>query len=130
MVNGRSLKGVTREEAVEYLMALEDEVVIHVDSSGEDFLQIKGGQMGDSFYIRYSLLSSMYCNIILIFRTHFAYQKRVRQEVGFHPGDIFHVTDTLVGGSVGHWQAIKVYSANETEINATEGSGIIPNMKE
>lgn len=44
---------VTREQAVEYLMALGDEVQVQVEHSvNEDFLHIKGGQMGDSFYIR------------------------------------------------------------------------------
>lgn len=47
------MNGVTREQAVEYLMALGDEVQVQVEHSvNEDFLHIKGGQMGDSFYIR------------------------------------------------------------------------------
>jgi hypothetical protein len=69
---------------------------------------VKAGKFGDSFYIR----------------THFAYsrappasangtrgcqpQQQQPTELCFQPGDIFHVTDTLFGGSPGFWQVTKV----------------------
>lgn len=62
-----------------------------------------------------------------MFRAHFAYQKRAKSELTFSHGDIFHVTDTLYGGTVGYWQVTKVYSANDTEIKSNEANGIIPN---
>ena len=71
---------------------------------------MKAGKFGDSFYVR----------------THLAYSKaqtlqRGQQqqqtgqqpaELSFQPGDIFHVTDTLFGGSPGYWQVTKVRAFN------------------
>lgn len=47
------MDGITREQAVEYLMSLENEVQLQVEnSSNQDFLHVKEGKTGDSFYIR------------------------------------------------------------------------------
>lgn len=102
---------------------------------------MKGGKCGDSFYVR----------------THFAHKsdkarqqpQGQQQELSFLAGDIFHVTDTLFGGSPGWWQVtkvkgeveeelerlfefIKVYSAADAEPKggqAEPNAGIIPHAK-
>ncbi|KAH7728368.1 PDZ domain protein [Aphelenchoides avenae] len=110
-VNGYNMNGVTREEAVQYLLSLGEEVTIRLEHTLEEYNHVKNGQLGDNFYVR----------------AHFAYQKRAKSELSFSQGDIFHVTDTLYGGTVGYWQVTKVYSANDTEIKSNEANGIIPN---
>jgi hypothetical protein len=108
------MNGLTREDAVEHLLNLGHDVMVKFERCPEEYQQVKNNQIGDSFYIR----------------THFAYQRKLdRLELLFQPGDIFHVTDTLFNGSVGKWQATKIYSANDSEIKPNESTGIIPNMK-
>ncbi|VDN07633.1 unnamed protein product [Thelazia callipaeda] len=44
--------------------------------------------------------------------TNFARQKSFNHlQLSFHYGDIFYITDTLFDGTVGFWQATRVYSA-------------------
>uniref|UniRef100_A0A915DXI2 Tight junction protein ZO-1 n=1 Tax=Ditylenchus dipsaci TaxID=166011 RepID=A0A915DXI2_9BILA len=122
-VNNQNINGATREQAVDYLLALGDEVNLRVESSHnqDEFSHINGGQLGDSFYIR----------------THFPYSKRSnnKQELNFQSGDIFHVTDTLLEVSkAGYWQVTKVYSVNESDSKGSHAGdmangGIIPNSK-
>ncbi|EFO28081.2 hypothetical protein LOAG_00393 [Loa loa] len=115
-VNEKSMIGVTREEAVRHLLALQDDVTIKVEYAAADFERIRNGPLGDNFYIR----------------THFAHQKSSNQlELSFHNGDIFHITDTLFGGTVGFWQATRVYSAAENGNYAQNDSnkGVIPNLE-
>ena len=64
------------------------------------------GGTGDSFYVR----------------THFAYEQTEHGEMSFRNGDVFHVSDTLYGGVVGSYFAVKMGVNNEE----TE-KGIIPN---
>lgn len=52
-VDGHLMNGVTREEAVEHLLALPEEVNICVEHNAEEFAHMKSGQVGDSYYIRY-----------------------------------------------------------------------------
>ncbi|CAG9539268.1 unnamed protein product [Cercopithifilaria johnstoni] len=115
-VNEKSMIGVTREEAVRHLLALQDDVIIKVEHAAADFERIRSGPLGDNFYIR----------------THFAHQKSSNQlELSFHNGDIFHITDTLFGGTVGFWQATRVYSAAENGNYAQNDNnkGVIPNSE-
>uniref|UniRef100_A0A0R3RV22 PDZ domain-containing protein n=1 Tax=Elaeophora elaphi TaxID=1147741 RepID=A0A0R3RV22_9BILA len=115
-VNEKSMIGVTREEAVRHLLALQDDVTIKVEYAAADFERVRNGPLGDNFYIR----------------THFAHQKSPNQlELSFHNGDIFHITDTLFGGTVGFWQATRVYSAAENGNYAQNDSnkGVIPNSE-
>ncbi|VDK88606.1 unnamed protein product [Litomosoides sigmodontis] len=115
-VNEKSMIGVTREEAVRHLLALQDDVTIRVEYAVADFDRIRNGPLGDNFYIR----------------THFAHQKSSNQlELSFYNGDIFHITDTLFGGTVGFWQATRVYSAAENGNYALNDSnkGVIPNLE-
>lgn len=50
------MNGATREEAVEHLLGLGNEVTIRVEHlpHNDDYAN-KGAQPGDSFYIRYKL---------------------------------------------------------------------------
>ncbi|VDK87870.1 unnamed protein product, partial [Onchocerca ochengi] len=115
-VNEKPMIGVTREEAVRHLLALQDDVTIKVEYAAAEFERIRNGALGDNFYIR----------------THFTHQKSSGQlELSFHNGDIFHITDTLFGGTVGFWQATRVYSAAENG-NTTQNDsnkGVIPNLE-
>ncbi|VDK48397.1 unnamed protein product [Anisakis simplex] len=115
-VNDKSMAGVTREEAVRHLLSLSDNVTIKIEYAPMEFEKIRNGQLGDDFYIR----------------THFANQKVSNQlELTFHTGDIFHITDTLFGGTVGLWQATRVYSAAESVNSVLREpiKGVIPNAE-
>ncbi|KAM3721963.1 Tight junction protein [Dirofilaria immitis] len=115
-VNEKSMIGVTREEAVRHLLALQDDVTIKVEYAAADFERIRNSPLGDNFYIR----------------THFAHQKSSNHlELSFHNGDIFHITDTLFGGTVGFWQATRVYSAaeNGNYVQNDSNKGVIPNLE-
>lgn len=52
-VNGQTFGGKTREEAVEMLLNLGDNITINFEHSIEEFQMINAHQLGDSFYIRY-----------------------------------------------------------------------------
>ncbi|KHN81113.1 Tight junction protein ZO-3 [Toxocara canis] len=102
--------------AVRHLLSLSDDVKIKVEYAPTEFEQIRNGQLGDDFYIR----------------THFANQKVTNQlELTFHNADIFHITDTLFGGTVGLWQATRVYSSAENGNGSLRQSnkGVIPNAE-
>uniref|UniRef100_A0A1I7S7E3 Tight junction protein ZO-1 n=2 Tax=Bursaphelenchus xylophilus TaxID=6326 RepID=A0A1I7S7E3_BURXY len=113
-VNGQSFKGKTREEAVEMLLNLADDVTVKYENSLDDFYLVKNYQLGDSFYIR-TLFSHL--------------KKTMKNEVCFSEGDIFHVTDTLHNGSVGMWQVQKVYSSLDQDQKPEEMQGVIPNAR-
>ncbi|KAE9550890.1 hypothetical protein FO519_005893 [Halicephalobus sp. NKZ332] len=120
-VNNYPMDKATREQAVEFLLSLGDDVQIKVESSFDDFLTVRNNQIGDNFFIR----------------THFSHspsssKKNVAnqlKELSFTEGDILRVTDTLYGGSVGQWKVQKLYSANGNEIKQNEEVGIVPNSK-
>ncbi|PAV92874.1 hypothetical protein WR25_21375 [Diploscapter pachys] len=58
---------------------------------------------------------------------HFSKEKRCGPlELSINDGDIFQVTDTLFGGTVGLWQASRVYSANANKGEPLKG--VIPNQ--
>ncbi|RCN35506.1 PDZ/DHR/GLGF domain protein [Ancylostoma caninum] len=60
-------------------------------------------------------------------RSHFTKEKKSSPlELSVSDGDIFHVTDTLFGGTVGLWQAARVYSANANK--GEPPKGVIPNQ--
>ncbi|VDL67998.1 unnamed protein product [Nippostrongylus brasiliensis] len=63
----------------------------------------------------------------MLFRSHFTKEKKSSPlELSVSEGDIFHVTDTLFGGTVGLWQAARVYSANTNK--SEPAKGVIPNQ--
>lgn len=60
--------------------------------------------------------------MILIFRAQFHYSSSGEDELSFRRGEVFHVLDTMNGGTIGSWRAQRVLqSGAETEV------GIIPN---
>ncbi|CAK5117834.1 unnamed protein product [Meloidogyne enterolobii] len=135
-VNSVSIAGLTREEAFDILLSLGEQSSLAVEHAPEEFAQVKAGKFGDSFYVR----------------SHFTYNRSTSRgaasqqpgtqpiELSIRAGDIFHVTDTLFGGSLGYWQATKIYSAEQQNSSsssestssctpATTNTGIIPHAK-
>ncbi|XP_031353908.1 tight junction protein ZO-1-like isoform X5 [Photinus pyralis] len=105
-VNDMDMTGVTREEAVLFLLSLQDRIELIVQFCKEEYDGIVASQKGDSFYIK----------------THFHYENSVKGEMSFKSGDIFHVIDTLYNGVVGCWQVYRIGRNNQ------QGQkGIIPN---
>ncbi|KAK7081468.1 Tight junction protein ZO-2, partial [Halocaridina rubra] len=105
-VNDMDMAGVTREEAVLYLMSLQDQIDLIVQTRRHDYDHILNTQKGDLFYIK----------------THFHYEPNGKSELSFRSGDIFRVVDTLHNGVVGAWQVHRIGRNNqETQ------KGIIPN---
>uniref|UniRef100_A0A0N5A4W5 Tight junction protein ZO-1 n=1 Tax=Parastrongyloides trichosuri TaxID=131310 RepID=A0A0N5A4W5_PARTI len=110
-VNNFPMGGLTREEAVNYLLNLNEEVHAQLEFLPQEYEHIRVNQLGDSFYIR----------------THFEHNKKNdKNELTFDVGDIFHVSDTLHCGTIGSWQVSRIYSANDDDKNK-ERVGIIPN---
>ncbi|KAH1016905.1 hypothetical protein HUJ04_008059 [Dendroctonus ponderosae] len=105
-VNDMDMTGVTREEAVLYLLSLQDRIELIVQFCKEEYDSIVASQKGDSFYIK----------------THFHYDNPAKGEMSFRSGDIFHVIDTLYNGVVGCWQVFRI-GRNNQEVQ----KGIIPN---
>ncbi|XP_074027652.1 zonula occludens-like protein polychaetoid isoform X3 [Leptinotarsa decemlineata] len=105
-VNDMDMTGVTREEAVLFLLSLQDRIELIVQFCKEEYDGIVASQKGDSFYIK----------------THFHYDSPAKGEVPFRSGDIFHVIDTLYNGVVGCWQVFRI-GRNNQEVQ----KGIIPN---
>ncbi|XP_072152652.1 tight junction protein ZO-3 isoform X3 [Bemisia tabaci] len=105
-VNDMDMKNVTREEAVLFLLSLQDQVHLIVQHRREEYEHIVAGQRGDSFHIK----------------AHFNYDQPNKGEMSFRKGDIFHVVDTLHNGVVGSWQVFRI-GRNNQEVQ----KGIIPN---
>ncbi|KAI4456214.1 tight junction protein [Holotrichia oblita] len=105
-VNDMDMTGVTREEAVLFLLSLQDRIELIVQYCKEEYDNIVASQKGDSFYIK----------------THFHYENPAKGEMSFKSGDIFHVIDTLYNGVVGCWQVYRI-GRNNQEVQ----KGIIPN---
>ncbi|XP_045478453.1 tight junction protein ZO-1 isoform X4 [Harmonia axyridis] len=105
-VNDMDMTGVTREEAVLFLLSLQDRIELIVQFCKEEYDGIVASQKGDSFYIK----------------THYHYDDPAKGEMSFRSGDIFHVIDTLYNGVVGCWQVFKI-GRNNQEVQ----KGIIPN---
>lgn len=51
-VNDMDMAGVTREEAVLYLMSLQDQIDLIVQTRRQDYELILNNQKGDLFYIK------------------------------------------------------------------------------
>ena len=105
--NGTDMGTFTREEAVLYLLRIQDKIELIVQNCKAEYESIVAGQKGDSFYIR----------------VHFNYDSDGgKGELSFHVGDIFHVVDTLHNGVVGSWLVYRL-GRNNQEIQ----KGSIPN---
>ncbi|XP_045779275.1 tight junction protein ZO-1 isoform X4 [Maniola jurtina] len=106
-VNDMEMKGVTREEAVLFLLSLQERIDLIVQHSPDEYNAVASGQMpGDSFHIK----------------THFHYTEPTEGEMSFRCGDVFHVMDTLHNGTVGAWQVYRI-GRNNQEVQ----KGTIPN---
>lgn len=105
-VNDMDMKGVTREEAVLFLLSLQDQIDLIVQYRKDEYEQIVANQRGDSFHIK----------------AHFNYDQPNKGEMSFRKGDVFHVVDTLHNGVVGSWQVFRI-GRNNQEVQ----KGIIPN---
>ena len=57
-------------------------------------------------------------------RTHFSYEVADHGEMSFKHGDVFLVVDTLYGGVVGSWQAMRIVRGSTQDAK----KGIIPNL--
>lgn len=106
------MTGITREEAVLFLLSLQDRIELIVQYCKEEYDSIVGkrfisiipkptphnyyriaaSQKGDSFHIK----------------THFHYDNPAKGEMSFRSGDVFHVIDTLYNGVVGCWQVFRI----------------------
>nr|XP_026500123.1 tight junction protein ZO-1-like [Vanessa tameamea] len=106
-VNDMEMKGVTREEAVLFLLSLQERIDLIVQHSPDEYNAVASGQMpGDSFHIK----------------THFHYTEPTEGEMSFRCGDVFHVLDTLHNGTVGAWHVYRI-GRNNQEVQ----KGTIPN---
>ncbi|NXY36608.1 ZO3 protein, partial [Pomatorhinus ruficollis] len=109
-VNDTSFQNLTREEAVEYLMALPpgEEVTLWTQSKQDIYRKMISSNVGDSFYIR----------------THFDFEKDTPSGLTFVRGDVFHVLDTMYRGRLGSWLAVRM----GRDLQEQE-KGIIPNQR-
>ncbi|NXF74111.1 ZO3 protein, partial [Sclerurus mexicanus] len=108
-VNDTSFQHLTREEAVEYLMALPlgEEVTLWIQSKQDIYRKMVSSNVGDSFYIR----------------THFDFEKDTPSGLSFVRGDVFHVLDTMYRGRLGNWLAVRMGRDLQEQ-----DKGIIPNQ--
>ncbi|NWS23570.1 ZO3 protein, partial [Polioptila caerulea] len=106
--NDTSFQNLTREEAVEYLMALPpgEEVTLWTQSKQDIYRKMISSNVGDSFFIR----------------THFDFEKDTPSGLSFVRGDVFHVLDTMYRGRLGSWLAVRM----GRDLQEQE-KGIIPN---
>ena len=91
-VNDMDMNGVTREEAVLFLLSLQDQIDLIAQFRKDEYDQIVQLQRGDSFYIK----------------AHFNYDQTEKGEMSFKKSNVFHVVDTLHNGVVGSWQAFRM----------------------
>ena len=105
-VNDMDMHGVTREEAVLFLLSLQDRIDLIVQHCKEEYDNVVANQRGDSFHIK----------------THFHCENPSKGEMSFKAGDIFRVVDTLHNGVVGSWQVLRI-GRGQQEIQR----GVIPN---
>lgn len=105
-VNDMDMSGVTREEAVLFLLSLQDRIDLIVQYCKEEYDNVMQSQRGDSFHIK----------------THFHYDSPSKSELSFRAGDVFRVVDTLHNGVVGSWQVLRIGRGHQ-ELQR----GIIPN---
>ncbi|KAJ6633312.1 Tight junction protein ZO-1 [Pseudolycoriella hygida] len=105
-VNDMDMNGVTREEAVLFLLSLQDRIDLIVQHCKEEYDAVVENQRGDSFHIK----------------THFHCDNPTKGEMTFKAGDIFRVVDTLYMGIVGSWQVLRIGRGHQ-EMQR----GVIPN---
>merc|ERR1719458_1988250 len=106
-VNDMDMTGVTREEAVLFLLSLNDQIDLIAQYRREEYDQIVQLQRGDSFYIK----------------AHFNYDQTDKGEMSFGKSEVFHVVDTLHNGVVGSWQVLRVGGGGSDKTHR----GVVPN---
>lgn len=105
-VNDMDMMGVSREEAVLFLLSLQDRIDLIVQHCKEEYDNVVASQRGDSFHIK----------------THFHCDTPSKGEMAFKAGDVFHCVDTLHNGVVGSWQVLRIGQSHQ-EMQR----GVIPN---
>ncbi|XP_076308955.1 tight junction protein ZO-3-like isoform X1 [Tachypleus tridentatus] len=105
-MNNKDMKGITREEAIMFLLNTKDHVDLIVQHRKEEYDEVIATKRGDSFYIR----------------THFSKEGQENKEMSFQIGEIFHVVDSLFNDIVGSWLCYRL-DRNNHEIE----KGVIPN---
>lgn len=105
-VNDMDMQGVTREEAVLFLLSLQEQIDLIVQHCKEEYDNVVSSQRGDSFHIK----------------THFHCDTPTKGEMAFKAGDVFRVVDTLHNGVVGSWQVLRIGRGHQ-EMQR----GVIPN---
>ncbi|XP_022249412.1 tight junction protein ZO-1-like [Limulus polyphemus] len=105
-INNKDMKGITREEAIMFLLNTKDRVDLIVQHRKEEYDEVIATKRGDSFYIR----------------THFCKEDHENKEMSFQIGEIFHVVDSLFNDVVGSWLCYRL-DHNNHEIE----KGVIPN---
>ena len=110
-VNEMEMRGVTREEAVLFLLSLQDEINLVAQFRRTEYDEIVANQKGDSFYIR----------------THINYPNPGTEEMAFGKHEVFHVVDTLYNGVLGSYQVFKMRNGSAGNHIQTV-KGVIPNQ--
>lgn len=112
-VNELSFRNLTREEAVQFLLALPagEEMQLVTQRKQDIFRKMVQSRVGDSFYIR----------------THFELEPSPPSGLGFTRGDVFHVVDTLYP-SPGHARGGCWLAARMGRDLREQERGIIPNQ--
>lgn len=105
-VNDMDMTGVTREEAVLFLLSLQEQIDLIVQHCKDEYDSVVSSQRGDSFHIK----------------THFHCDTPIKGEMAFKAGDVFRVVDTLHNGVVGSWQVLRIGRGHQ-EMQR----GVIPN---
>lgn len=105
-VNDMDMAGVTREEAVLFLLSLQEQIDLIVQHCKDEYENVVSSQRGDSFHIK----------------THFHCDTPIKGEMAFKAGDVFRVVDTLHNGVVGSWQVLRIGRGHQ-EMQR----GVIPN---
>lgn len=105
-VNDMDMHGATREEAVLFLLSLQDRIDLIVQFCKEEYDNTVANQRGDNFHVK----------------AHFHYNSPTKGEMAFNAGDIFRVVDTLHNGVVGAWQVFRIGQSHQ-EMQ----KGVIPN---
>lgn len=105
-VNDMDMVGVTREEAVLFLLSLQEQIDLIVQHCKDEYDNVVSSQRGDSFHIK----------------THFHCDTPTKGEMSFKAGDVFRVVDTLHNGVVGSWLVLRIGRGHQ-EMQR----GVIPN---
>jgi C-terminal processing protease CtpA/Prc len=112
-VNGVDYLTLTREEAVQHILSIQNLIEMVVGHSPEEYeANAFDPHGGDSFYVR----------------AHFNYRSKDSSDLSFKINDILHVTDTLYNGVIGQWVASKLNTTLNDE-PFEDVRGTVPNLE-